>query len=73
MDINDDLIGQLLINSDFELSNSDCDDVVDSDINPDFTIENNGHGNSDTTHISGNNVVRILILCTYNIKFFLSK
>lgn len=64
MNINDELIN-LLIDSHYELS----DEIDDSDIDPDFTIANDGH-DSDITHISGNIVVKILIFYTYNINLF---
>jgi hypothetical protein len=65
MNLNDELINNILIDSDYEFP----DEIDDSDLDPDFTIGNNDR-DSDITHISGNIVIIICILCTYNINLF---
>jgi len=62
MNLNDELIHNMLIDSDYEFP----DEIDDSDLDQDFTIGKNDH-DSDITHISGNIVIIICILCTYNI------
>jgi len=55
MNVNDDIINQLLIDSDFELSDSDSDEnnlTDDIDNDPDFTVYNREDNDSYTTHVS---------------------
>jgi len=54
MNVSDDIINQLLIDSDFELSDSDSDEnnLIDDTYNdPDFTVCNKDN-DSYTTHVS---------------------